>query len=149
RKVYKKLRMTEEDLVVRRRTRAGVKLHHYGADPEAPLEPDEVDEYMELNQSTPLKVRTDFYSNGKWRIDVLKSDDGVNEINDIKHFEDSMLIGLRTPKGLLGIGENTNKATLERQEVAYIRLLNEITDAITEQIGAIFDLGLQLKGINP
>lgn len=149
RAVYKKLKMTEEDLVIRRRTRAGVKLHHYGANAEEPLEEDEVEEYMHLNQSTPMNVRTDFYSNGKWKIDVLKSDDGVNEINDIKHFEDSMLIGLRTPKGLLGISENTNKATLERQEIAYIRLLNEITNVITEQISHVFDLSLQLKGINP
>lgn len=146
---YKKLRMTEEDLVVRRRTRAGVKLHHYGADPSEPLDEGEVDEYMEINESTPLNVRTDFYSNGKWKIDVLKSDDGVSMIDDIKHLENSLFIGLRTPKGLLGIGEETNKATLERQEVSYIRLLNEITGDISEQLKQVYDLALTIKGINP
>jgi len=149
RSVYKKLKMTEEDLVVRRRTRAGLKLHHYGADPQEPLEPDEVDEYIEQNSSSPLNVRTDFYSNGKWKIDVLKSDDGVNQIEDIKHLEDALFIGLRTPKGLLGIGEDPNRATLERQEVAYIRLLNEVTNVISDQIRQVFDLGLTLKGLNP
>jgi hypothetical protein len=147
--LYKKLKMTEEDLVIRRRTRAGLKLHHYGADPQEPLEPDEVDEYIEMNKSTAMNVRTDFYSNGKWKIDVLKSDDGVAEIDDVKHLENALFVGLRTPKGLLGIGEETNKATLERQEVAYIRLLNEIDEVIGEQIRHVFDLGLQLKGINP
>lgn len=149
RAIYKKLRMTEEDLVIRRRTRAGLKLHHYGADPQEPLEEDEVDEYMETNKSTPMNVRTDFYSNGKWKIDVLRSDDGVNEINDITHFEETLFIGLRTPKGLLGIGDGANKATLERQEVAYIRLLNEITNVISEQLKDLFDLALKLKGLDP
>jgi hypothetical protein len=147
--LYKKLKMTEEDLVIRRRTRAGLKLHHYGADPQEPLEPDEVDEYIALNNSTAMNVRTDFYSNGKWKIDVLKSDDGVSEIDDVKHLENALFVGLRTPKGLLGIGEETNKATLERQEVAYIRLLNEIDEVIGDQIRHVFDLGLQLKGISP
>src|SRR6185312_1385614 len=112
--IYKKLKMTEEDLVIRRRTRAGLKMHHFGADPDNLLEEWEVDEYMEKNQSSPLNVRTDWYSNGKWKIEVLQSDDGVAEIDDIKHLEDTLFVGLRTPKGLLGIGEDTNKATLER-----------------------------------
>lgn len=149
RAVYKKLKMTEEDLVIRRRTRAGLKLHHYGSNPEEPLEDWEVDEYMEQNQSNPMNVRTDWYSNGKWKIDVLRSDDGVSEIKDIKHFEDSLFIGLRTPKGILGIGEDPNRATLERQEVAYIRLLNEVTNIISEQLRQVFDLSLIIKGINP
>lgn len=149
RSVWKKIRMTEEDLVIRRRTRAGVKLHHYGANAENPLEPDEVDEYRTQNASSPLNVRTDWYSNGKWKIDVLKSDDGVSVIDDIKHFEDMLFIGLRTPKGLLGLGDDPNRATLERQEVAYIRLLNEISNEIGQQLKQVFDLGLQLKGINP
>lgn len=147
--IYKKLKMTEEDLVIRRRTRAGLKMHHYGSDPGEPLEEHEVDEYMDKNQSSPLNVRTDWYSNGKWKIDVLGSDDGVAQIDDIKHFEDTLFVGLRTPKGLLGIGEDTNKATLERQEVAYIRLLNEITNAVGDQFKQVFDLGLALKGLNP
>lgn len=149
RKLYKKLRMTEEDLVIRRRTRAGLKLHHYGSSHEEPLEPEEVEEYIALNQSTPMNVRTDFYSNGKWKIDVLRSDDGVNEINDIKHFENGLFVGLRTPKGLLGIGEETNKATLERQEVSYIRLLNEICEVIGEQIRHVYDLGMKLQAVDP
>lgn len=147
--LYKKLKMTEEDLVIRRRTRAGLKLHHYGASPEEPLEPEEVDEYIEMNKSTAMNVRTDFYSNGKWKIEVLKSDDGVSEIADVKHLENALFVGLRTPKGLLGIGEDTNKATLERQEVAYIRLLNEICEVIGEQVRHVFDLGLKLKAIDP
>lgn len=147
--LYKKLKMVEEDLVVRRRTRAGLKLHHYGADPLEPLEEDEVEDYIKMNNSTPMNVRTDFYSNGKWKIDVLKSDDGVSEINDIKHLEGALFVGLRTPKGLLGIGEDTNKATLERQEIAYIRLLNEICEVLGEQVTHVFDIGLQLKGIDP
>jgi hypothetical protein len=147
--LYKKLKMTEEDLVIRRRTRAGLKLHHYGASAEEPLEEDEVEDYIKLNNSTAMNVRTDFYSNGKWKIDVLKSDDGVAEIDDVKHLENALFVGLRTPKGLLGIGEETNKATLERQEVAYIRLLNEICEVIGEQIRHVFDIGLQLKAIDP
>jgi hypothetical protein len=149
RSAYKKLKMSEEDLVVRRRTRAGLKMHHYGTDKESPLEEWEVDEYMEKNQSTPLNVRTDWFSNGKWKIDVLASDDGVSQIDDIKHLEDTLFVGLRTPKGLLGIGEDTNKATLERQEIAYIRLLNEITNAVGDQFTQVFDLGLSLKGLSP
>lgn len=149
RAVYKKLRMIEEDLVIRRRTRAGLKLHHYGADPTEPLDDDELDAYIDLNKSTPLNVRTDFYSNGKFKIDVLRSDDGVNEINDVLHFEETLFIGLRTPKGLLGLGDNTNKGTLERQEVAYIRLLNEITNVISEQFMDLFDLALKLKALDP
>jgi hypothetical protein len=147
--VYKKLKMTEEDLVVRRRTRAGLKLHHYGADETEPLEPEEVDEYIQLNQSNPMNVRTDFYSNGKWKIEVLKSDDGVNEIEDVKHLEDTMFVGLRTPKGILGLSSDSNRSTIERQEVSYIRLLNEITEVISEQITSVFDIGLNIKGINP
>jgi hypothetical protein len=149
RSVYKKLKMAEEDLVIRRRTRAGLKMHHYGANPEEPLEEWEVDDYIKQNQSSPLNVRTDFYSNGKWKIEVLESDDGVTEIDDIKHLEDSLFIGLRTPKGLLGIGEDPNRATLDRQEVAYIRMLNELTNVISEQLRVVFDLALNLKGISP
>lgn len=147
--LYKKLKMTEEDLVIRRRTRAGLKLHHYGASADEPLEEDEVDDYIKLNNSTAMNVRTDFYSNGKWKIDVLRSDDGVAMMDDIKHLENALFVGLRTPKGLLGIGEQTNKATLERQEVAYIRLLNEIDEVIGEQVRHVFDIGLQLKGVDP
>jgi hypothetical protein len=146
---WKKLKMTEEDLVVRRRTRAGVKLHHYGSSAENPLEPDEVDEYIKANQTNPLNVRTDWYSNGKWKIDVLKSDDGVSAIEDILHLEDILFVGLRTPKGLLGLGDSSNKATLERQEIAYIRLLNEISGEIADQLRQVFDLAISLKGLDP
>jgi hypothetical protein len=96
-----------------------------------------------------MNVRTDFYSNGKWKIDVLKSDDGVAMMDDVKHLEDALFIGLRTPKGLLGIGDNSNKATLERQEVSYIRLLSEIDEVIGEQFRYVFDMGLKLKAIDP
>jgi hypothetical protein len=149
RSVWKKLRMTEEDLVIRRRTRAGVKLHHYGADAASPLEPDEVDEYRVSNASNPLNVRTDWYSNGKWKIDVLKSDDGVNAIEDIKHLEDQLFIGLRTPKGILGLSEGSNRSSLQRQETAYVRLLDEISAEIGHQLKAVMNLALQLQGMNP
>lgn len=147
--LYKKLKMTEEDLVIRRRTRAGLKLHHHGASVEEPLEEDEIDEYIKQNISTAMNVRTDFYSNGKWKIDVLKSDDGVSMLDDVKHLENALFVGLRTPKTVLGMGDGTNRATADRQEVSYIRLLNEICEVIGEQIKYVFNLGLSLKGLDP
>lgn len=149
RSTYKKLKLGEQDLVIRRRTRSGLKLHHRGADSSNPLEEYEVEEYISRNNSTPMNVRTDYYSNGKWAIDVLESDDGVSEIDDIKHFEDNLFIGLRTPKGLLGIGEDPNRATLDRQEVAYIRLLNEVCNVMSEQLRSVFSLAFMLKGLDP
>lgn len=147
--LYKKLKMTEEDLVIRRRTRAGLKLHHYGASADEPLEQDEVDEYIEMNKSTAMNVRTDFYSNGKWKIDVLKSDDGVSMMDDVKHLENALFVGLRTPKLVLGLTDGANRSTGDRQEVSYTRLLNEICEVIGEQIKGVFDLGLSLKGLDP
>jgi hypothetical protein len=149
RSTWKKLRMTEEDLVIRRRTRAGVKLHHYGADETNPLEPDEVDEYRAANSSSPLNVRTDWYSNGKWKIEVLKSDDGVSAIEDIKHLEDMLFVGLRTPKGILGLDSGSNRSSLQRQETAYVRLLDEISTEIGHQLKGVMNLALQLQGMNP
>jgi hypothetical protein len=96
---WKKLVMTEEDLVIRRRMRAPLRLAHVleGA------QPDDIDKYRKDHESRAgLRSRLDFYLNRKGGVTPIQGDATLGEIKDVVHLLDTMYAGSPAPKALFG-----------------------------------------------
>jgi len=158
RSLVKKLQMTEEDLVVRRRTRAPQRRLHTVGNKEKPQNWDAVEEYKKKNSlgSSKFKVTTDYYGNGLTDIKNLDGDAKLHEIADIIYLLNMAFLRLGVPKGLLGFAEDINRDVLEDQYKEYEKSLEQLTDALEygdsgafSGLRDIFDFALLLQGINP
>ncbi|MBE3584845.1 MAG: minor capsid protein [Thermoanaerobacter sp.] len=160
RRLSRQLLMTEEDLVVRRRTRAVQRRHHRIGTPERPGTPADVEAYKQLNsldhQRGRFKQTTDYFSNGLVEIKNLEGDARLNEIEDIQYLLNIEFLRLGVPKGLLGFAEDINRDVLDEQQQQYLASLEHLTDTLEygdpgaySGLRAIFDFALLLQGINP
>ncbi len=151
RSTFKKLQMMEKDMVVRRRTRAGQKLHHkpnLEATKGKPLTGKQIKEHMKLNSTKKHTVRTNFYSNGLWDIESIQGDNTLDKIEDILYFQEKQFIGGKVPKGLLASGQDINRAVLERQDIGYSRILADVNEMLEEGYEQLINLQLIIKDID-
>lgn len=136
------------DMAIRRKTRAGMKYVHSLEDAsEAELEA-----YKNRNKkalSNPFAAIADFFSNKKVTVSSIQGDAKLSENEDIKFHVDRFFAGMPVPKALLGFEQSINRDVLEKQEVQYLRELDNAEEFITSFIREIIDLQLLLKGILP
>lgn len=136
------------DMAVRRKTRAGMKYVHSLEDAtEAELEA-----YKNRNKkalSNPFAAVIDFFSNKKVTISAIQGDANLSETKDIDFHVDRFFAGVPVPKALLGFEQSINRDVLEKQEVQYLRELENARSFTTGFIREIVDLQLLLKGILP
>lgn len=145
REVWRKLRMTEEDLVIRRRQRAPLRLAHVlegasGTDLET---------YRADVEKDKGEITTDFYSNKKGAVTAIQGDATLGDIGDVVHLLDTFFAGSPFPKGLMGYTDGLARDILEDLKRDYYEEVDSLQDTQAFAYSEGFRLQLLLKGIVP
>lgn len=145
REVWKKLRMTEEDLVIRRRQRAPLRMAHVleGADGPA------IDKYRAEVERDQGEITTDYYLNRKGSVTAVQGDANLDQIGDVVHLLDGFFAGAGVPKGLMGYTDDMARDILEDLKRDYYEEVDSLQDTLAFAYDQGFRLHLLLKGINP
>lgn len=143
RDVWRKLRMTEEDLVIRRRHRAPLRLAHVleGATPE------QLEDYKAEVEKDKGEITTDFYLNKKGAVSAVQGDAALGEIGDVVHLLDTFFAGSPFPKGLMGYTDGMARDILEDLKRDYYEEIDSFQDTLAFGYEFGFRLHLLLKGI--
>lgn len=159
RAIWRKLEMLEQDMVVRRRTRAVPRRLHIVGTKDNPGGWEEVKRYKAFNSlDNPKKsaITTDYFGNGLTDIKDLNGDAQLDHIKDVEYFQELMMLGTGVPLAITGFGQNINRDVLEDQkkqfdeDVQTLRDLLEYGDeSANSGLRVIFDLALMLQGIDP
>lgn len=145
RTTWKKLRMTEEDLVIRRRTRAPLRMAHVleGATQE------DLDAYRGTVERDQSQITTDYFLNRKGGVSAVQGDANLDQIGDVVHLLDSFFSGSPLPKGLMGYTNGMARDILEDLKRDYYEEVDLLQDTLAGAYAAGFALQCLLKGINP
>jgi hypothetical protein len=145
RTVWKQLRMTEDDLVIRRRTRAPLRMAHVleGATK------DDLDDYRRTVEEDQDRVTTDYYLNRKGGVQAVQGDANLDQIADVAYLLDTFFAGAPAPKGLFGYSGDLNRDILEDLKRDYYEEIDAIQDIQAHVYEQIFRFDLLLQGINP
>ncbi len=146
RSIWKKLSMTEEDMVLRRRMRAPQRMAHVlkGAS-----EPD-LDKYRERVEADQAEgITTDYYMNTDGSVTAVAGDANLDQIADVVHLLDSFFSGAPAPKGLFGYIGDLNRDILEDIKRDFF----EEVDAMQDTLAGVYQMGLELQllidGVSP
>jgi len=145
RTVWKKLIMTEEDLVLRRRQRAPLRMAHVleGASK------DQLDEYRATIEQDQQDITTDYYLNKKGGVQAVQGDANLDQIADVSYLLDTFFAGAPAPKGLFGMVGDLNRDILEDLKRDYFEEIDALQDTQAEAYEEGFRFSLLLNGINP
>lgn len=145
RTVWQKLQMTDEDLVIRRRTRAPQRFSHVleGASP------DELTTYRTQVEDDQKEITTDFFSNKAGGVTALQGDANLDQIADVSYLLDTFYAGSPAPKGLFGYSEGLSRDILEDLKRDYFEEIDALQDTLSAVYDQGFRLDLLLAGINP
>jgi hypothetical protein len=146
RTVWRKLQMTDEDLVIRRRMRAPLRMAHVleGATQ------DQVDQYRaQVEKDQAEGATTDYYLNKKGSVSAVQGDSNLDQIADIVHLLDTFFAGSPLPKGMMGYTDGLARDILEDLKSAYYEEVDALQDTLSWAYEQGFRLHLLLKGINP
>lgn len=146
RTTWRKLTMTEEDLVIRRRMRAPLRVAHSleGATPE------QLDEYRkQVEKDQAEGATTDYYMNRKGAVTAVQGDAKLDEIKDIVLLLDTFFAGSPVPKGLMGYTDGLARDILEDLKRDYYDEVDVFQDTLAFVYEQGFRLQLLFKGINP
>lgn len=143
---WKKLTMTEEDLVIRRRSRAPQRKVHTleGATKE------ELEEYRAGIEREQMEGNvTDYYMNKKGSVTALEGDANLDQIADVAHLLDTFFSGAPAPKGLFGYAGDLQRDILEDMKQDFYDELDALQDSLAFVYELGFSLELLLRGFNP
>lgn len=145
RTTWQKLRMTEEDLVIRRRVRAPLRLSHVLEGASGP----ELDTYEGKVINKQNEITTDYFSNKKGSVTPIQGDSNLDQIKDIALLLDCFFSGSPMPKGLAGYTDGLNRDILEDLKRDYYDEIDVLQDTLAYGYQQAFHIDLLLKGINP
>ena len=145
RSVWRKLIMTEEDLVIRRRARAPQKLAHVldGASET------ELEAYEQKIKGRSGEIETDFFMNKKGSVTAITGDTNLDQIADVSHLLDTFFTGSPAPKGLFGYVGDLARDVLEDLKRDYYEEIDGLQDVCSNVYEQGFRLELLLNGMNP
>jgi len=147
RTVWDKLRMTEQDLVIRRRTRAPQRMHHI----QPGMDSEKLTHYKaEVEQDQAEGNWRDYYSNTeKAKVEAVGGDANLDQIADVAHLLDTFFAGAPAPKGLFGYADELNRDILEDLKRDWFDELDSMQDLAGQVYEFGFRLDLLLSGIDP
>ncbi len=145
RDVWKKLRMTEQDLVIRRRQRAPLRMAHVL---EGATDAD-IEKYRAANERDQREITTDYYLNKKGGVSAIQGDANLDQNGDVIHLLDTFFSGTPVPKGLMGYTEDMARDILEDLKRDYYEEVDSLQDTLAWGYDQGFRLHLLLKGMNP
>lgn len=147
RSIWRKLVMTEQDLVLRRHMRAPKQNVHILENP-----PDGgMDAYIkrvEANQANG-GIDTDFFLQGKGDVKTVQGDASLDQIADINLLIDTFFSGAPAPKGLFGYAGDLNRDILEDLKRDFFEEVDALQDEQAYAYQQGFELQLLLEGISP
>lgn len=146
RTTWRKLNMTEEDVVIRRRMRAPLRMAHVlkGA------AKSEVDEYRaQVEKDQAHGNVTDYYMNREGSVSAVQGDSNLDQMADIVHLLDTFFSGSPLPKGMAGYTDGLARDILEDLKRDYYDEIDVAQDIQAAVYREGFFLHLLLKGINP
>lgn len=144
RTIWRKLGMTDTDLVVRRHHRSPMRLAHTleGASR------DELAAYKENVEANKDLITTDFYLNKKGGVSAVQGDATMGEIGDVLYLLDTFFSGSPLPKGLMGYTDGLARDILEDLKRDYYDEVDQLQDIQAGVYQQGFRLHLLLQGIN-
>lgn len=145
RETWRKLRMTEEDLVIRRRQRAPLRMAHVleGATKE------DLDTYRKSVERDQQSITTDFFLNKKGGVSPVQGDANLDQIGDVVHLLETFFAGSPLPRALLGYAGDIARDILEDLKRDYYEEVDSLQDTQAWAYDQGFRLHLLLKGIDP
>jgi hypothetical protein len=158
RKPARKLDLMEQGQVIRRITRAPLRLLHSVGTKEDPGLQKDVDEYKALNNLNnqskggfdPKVATRDFFANGRTTITAIPGDPNLEKIDDLEYFADVYAAGMGPPKAMLGFSsEDINRDILKDQIDEWLKEVQDLTDAILSIVRGGLEMALLLEGIDP
>ncbi|NDP59566.1 MAG: hypothetical protein GZ090_09435 [Oxalobacteraceae bacterium] len=145
RTTWQKLRMTEEDLVIRRRVRAPLRLSHVLENASAP----ELEAYEAKVIGKQSEITTDYFLNKKGAVNPIQGDANLDQVDDIALLLDCFFSGSPMPKGLAGYTDGLSRDILEDLKRDYYDEIDVLQDTLAYGYQQAFHIDLLLKGINP
>ncbi len=159
RQMWHKLQMTEEDMVVRRRTRAVQRRVHIVGNKDNPGTDIELKKYQsdnKLDDPKNARITADYFINGLGDVKNLEGDAHLDHIKDVEYLLENAMIGTGVPLHILGFGRNVNRDVVEDQKRTYKEDVKGIQDLLEHGdpgsfsgIRAVFNMALALGGLNP
>ncbi len=146
RTIWRKLVMTEEDTVIRRRMRAPLRMAHVleGASG------DELEDYRaQVEKDQAEGNTTDYYMNKKGTVTPVQGDARLDQIADVVHLLDTFFSGAPAPKGLFGYVGDLTRDILEDLKQDWYDEIDAMQDTLSYVYQLGFELDLLLAGINP
>ncbi len=143
--VWRKLVMTEEDLVIRRRMRAPLRMVHVmeGADDVA------LQQYRKTVEGEKGEISTDFYMNRKGGVTAIQGDETLGDIGDVSHLLDTFFAGSPAPRGLFGYTNGMARDIMEDLKRAYYDEVDGLQDTVASAYVMAFRVHLLFRGIDP
>lgn len=142
---WRKLNMTEEDLVIRRRQRAPLRMAHVleGASDE------HIESYRQQIEQDAKEITTDYYLNKKGSVTAIQGDANLDQIGDVVHLLNTFFAGTPLPRGLMGYTDDMARDILEDLKRDYYDEVDVFQDTLAFLYEAGFRFELLLDGINP
>ena len=145
RETWKKLRMTEEDLVIRRRQRAPLRMAHVLEGADQPT----IDTYRASVEREQGQITTDYFLNRKGSVTAVQGDANLDQIGDVVHLLETFFAGSPLPKALMGYASDAARDILEDLKRDYYEEVDSLQDTQAFGYDQGFRLHLLLRGINP
>ncbi|SDH70333.1 phage putative head morphogenesis protein, SPP1 gp7 family [Aneurinibacillus thermoaerophilus] len=159
RKLSRQNGTADDDMVVRRKTRAPLRRVHSIGSKDNPGDPKVVEKYKQEHKDLIINGKyvptTDYYHNGMGDVKNLEGDGNLDKIADVKYLYDKQNTGTIIPKGLVGHAEDINRDVLDDQKEEYYDTIEDIRHLLEYGDGgpfsglrAIIDFELLLHGID-
>ena len=144
--VWQQLNMTEQDLVIRRRMRAPLRMVHVlegAGEPELGV----YRQGVEADQAAGNY--RDYYMNKKGGVTAVQGDTNLDQIADVAYLLDNFFAGAPAPKGLFGYTKDLARDVLEDLKADFFDEIDALQDSVSWLYGQGFRLHLLLQGRNP
>lgn len=143
--IWKKLTMTEEDMVIRRKTRAPMRKVHQLKN----VDQEFFEKYKAKVEEDIYDQTTDHVIKGEGDVKALQGDASLDQIADVEYLLDTFFSGSPAPKGLFGYVGDLNRDILEDLKNDFFDELDALQDTLSDVYEQGFRLELLLRGINP